>query len=228
LERLVTGCRAQGTHLVIGCDANAHHTSWESTNINNKGESLLNFIMTNGLGIMNKGNRPNSVPSNRQEVIDITIPTSYAGNFIKDWHVTEEVSCSDHRYIRFTVTGIDRLVEFYRNPRRTDWESFRTDLLGCLRGMEDRITNVIDLETAARQFQDAIVFAYNENCPSTVRRNNSSTSWWNQDLAERRRKVRRLFNAAKVSGNWIDYKRNLIHYNKALREAKRETWRKTL
>jgi hypothetical protein len=120
LEKLVMGCRVEGTHLIIGCDANAHHTSWGSTNINNRGEYLFNYIMASGLDIMNKGNRPTFVTSNRQEFIDITIATFYASNFIKDWNVTEEVSCSDHRYIRFTVTGIDRLVEFYRNPRRTD------------------------------------------------------------------------------------------------------------
>jgi hypothetical protein len=28
-ERLVMGCRAQGTHLIIGCDGNSHHTFWE-------------------------------------------------------------------------------------------------------------------------------------------------------------------------------------------------------
>jgi hypothetical protein len=69
---------------------------------------------------MNKGNRPTFVTSKSQEVIDITIATVYAGNFIRDWNVTEEVSCSDHRCNRFTVTGIDRVVEFHRNPRRTD------------------------------------------------------------------------------------------------------------
>ena len=99
LERLVIGCRAEGTHLIIGCDANAHHTSWGSTYINNRGESLFNYIMANGLDIMNRGNRPTFVTSNRQEVTDITIATIYIGNLIKDWHVTEEVSCSDHRYI---------------------------------------------------------------------------------------------------------------------------------
>jgi hypothetical protein len=35
----------------------------------------------------------------------------------------------------------------------------------------DKVTNFIDLETAARQFQDAINFTYDENGPSTVRRN---------------------------------------------------------
>jgi hypothetical protein len=66
--------------------------------------------MANGLDIMNRGNGPTFVTPNGQEVIDITIATIHAGNFVKDWHVTEEVSCSDHRYIRFPVAGIERLV----------------------------------------------------------------------------------------------------------------------
>jgi hypothetical protein len=45
--------------------------------------------------------------------------------------------------------------------------------------MTDKIINFMDLETAARQFHDAIVHAYNENCPLTVRRNNRNISWWN-------------------------------------------------
>jgi hypothetical protein len=146
---------------------------------------------------MNKGNRPTFVTSNKQEVIDITNASLYAGNFVKDWYVTEEVSCSDHRYIRFTATCIDRFPEVYCNPRRTDWVSFRTDLLGYLGNMTDKITNCMDIKTAARQFQDAIVFAYNDNCPLTVRRNTRKIPWWNQDLAEQRRRVRKLFNAAK-------------------------------
>jgi hypothetical protein len=105
LERLVTCCRDEETHTIIGYDANLHHTYWGSTNINSRGESLFNYVMANGLDIMNKGNRPTFVTCNRQEVIDITIATLYTGNFIKNWHVSEEVSCSDHRYIRFIVTG---------------------------------------------------------------------------------------------------------------------------
>jgi len=47
LDRLVVGCRAEGTHLIIGCDANSYHISWESTNISNRGEPLFNYIMAN-------------------------------------------------------------------------------------------------------------------------------------------------------------------------------------
>ena len=98
LDKLMMGCRAAGTHLIIGCDTNSHHTPWGSANTNNRGESLFNYIMANGLDIMNTSNRPIFVTSNRQEVIDITIAILYIGNFIKDWHVSEELNCSDHRY----------------------------------------------------------------------------------------------------------------------------------
>jgi hypothetical protein len=36
--------------------------------------------------------------------------------------------------------------------------------------------------------------------------------------------VRRLFNVAKKSGNWTEYKRTLTDYNEVLRQTKRESW----
>jgi hypothetical protein len=50
--------------------------------------------------------------------------------------------------------------------------------------------------------------------------------WWNRDLSEKKKRVRRLFNAAKKSGDWTDYKRSLTKYNKALRLAKRDSWKR--
>jgi hypothetical protein len=190
MEKLVMECRTGGTQLIIGCDANAHHTSWGSSdnnnNNNNRGNSLFNYIMANGLDIMNRGNTPTFVTTNRQAVIDIMI-ASNAGNFVKDWRVTDEVSCSDHRYIRFNIMGVDRIVEFCHNPRRTDWGSFRTDLSGSLASMTDITPDFMDLEAAAVQFQDAVVSAYNDNCPLTERKNNRNVRWWNRDLSEKSR-----------------------------------------
>jgi hypothetical protein len=77
------------------------------------------------------------------------------------------------------LRGIECLVEVYHNPCRTDWESFKTDLSGCLGKMTDEITNSMDLEVAAKQFQDAVVFAYEENFPLSIRRNNRNVPWWN-------------------------------------------------
>jgi hypothetical protein len=51
--------------------------------------------------------------------------------------------------------------------------------------MADRITNFIDIETAANQFQNVIIEDYNENCYLTVTRKNRNISWWNEDRAEK-------------------------------------------
>jgi hypothetical protein len=75
--------------------------------------------------------------------------------------------------------GIDHSVITYWNSRRTDWESYRTDLSGCLSGKTDKINNFTDIEIAANQLQEAIAFAYSENCPLTARENNRNTSWYN-------------------------------------------------
>jgi hypothetical protein len=88
--------------------------------------------------------------------------------------------------------------------------------------MKGRITNFIHLETAATQFQDAIISAYNDNHGSIVRHNSRNISWWNQDLEGRNSMVRRLFNAAK-SGYWTDYTSSLTEHNKALRQATRQS-----
>jgi hypothetical protein len=86
--------------------------------------------------------------------------------------------------------------------------------------MTDRITDFMDFEAAAAQFQEAVVSAYNGNCPLTERRNYRNVPRWNRDLSEKKRRVRRLFNATKKLGDWTDYKRSLTDYSKALRQAK--------
>ena len=83
VEKLVDTCQTEGSHLVIGCDANSHHIAWGSCNINNRGESLYHFNVFNYyLDIFNVGKRPTFVTSRRQEIIDTTVATSYLGTLI--------------------------------------------------------------------------------------------------------------------------------------------------
>lgn len=41
--------------IILGCEANAHHTVWGSTDINSRGSLLLQFIADVDLNILNKG-----------------------------------------------------------------------------------------------------------------------------------------------------------------------------
>ena len=63
-------CENENLCLIVGCDSNAHHTAWGSTNCNGKGESLLEFFNSLNLGILNRGNESTFCNASRQEVID--------------------------------------------------------------------------------------------------------------------------------------------------------------
>lgn len=58
--------------LIIGCDANSHHTSWGSININTRGESLPNYFFTNDQCVLNEGDEPTYTIKGRNEVLDVT------------------------------------------------------------------------------------------------------------------------------------------------------------
>jgi hypothetical protein len=71
IKKLVAYAKDKGLKLLLGCDANSRHEVWGSTDINPRGESLLDFIMRTGLQILNRGKEPNFLDS-RRHVQDIT------------------------------------------------------------------------------------------------------------------------------------------------------------
>ena len=219
-------CRQSGTELILGCDANAHHHTWGSTDTNPRGESLFQFIMANNLDIVNKGNNPTFVTRQRSEVIDLTICTSYINNSIKNWYVSMEESSSDHRYICFQITGVDREITTYRNPKRTDWGNFKIELDRELVRVGVKISDTNKLNEYVEELTDTIIKCYENNSPEIKRVVSRRTVWWSKDLEKMRRTLRKEFNKAKYSGRWETYRTSLTEYNKQLRQAKRDSWRK--
>ncbi|XP_023024598.1 uncharacterized protein [Leptinotarsa decemlineata] len=136
VEELVRACQAEGLQLIIGCDANAHHLTWGSTNTNERGEHLLQFIMANNLDILNISNKPTFVNARCSEVIDVTIGTTFVSNYVRKWNVSDEESCSDHRHINFEIGGIQTSILTYQNPRKTNWGAYTVDPETCLDRMD--------------------------------------------------------------------------------------------
>nr|XP_023017424.1 uncharacterized protein LOC111506548 [Leptinotarsa decemlineata] len=176
--------------------------------------------MTNNLDILNKGNKPTFVNSRRSEVIDVTIGTTFASNYVWKWNVSDEESCSDHRHINFEIGGIQISILTYQNPRKTNWGAYTVDLETCLDRMDFDIRDFIDLELAADRLQEAIISTYNEHCSIVNQRLNGNVPWW------MRQKTKKALKCARKSGSWDQYKRSLSEYNKVLRKSKRDTWRR--
>jgi hypothetical protein len=53
---IIEYCRSRKKQLIMGCDANAHTTLWGSTGSNTRGESLMEFLVSSYLNILNLGN----------------------------------------------------------------------------------------------------------------------------------------------------------------------------
>ena len=137
LEELVRYCENEDLYLIVGCDFNAHHTVWGSTNCNGRGESLLQFLNSSNLEILNRGNESTFCNVSRQEVTDITLGSYGLLESITSWEVLRKPSLSNHRHILFTLRG-SVPASLIRNPRGTKWGSFREDLRDKLeRGPRD-------------------------------------------------------------------------------------------
>jgi hypothetical protein len=54
-------CEDKNLYLIIGCDSNAHHSAWGSTNCNDRGETLVEFLNASNLEILNRAMNPPSV-----------------------------------------------------------------------------------------------------------------------------------------------------------------------
>jgi hypothetical protein len=89
LRDIADHCQSRKQQLIVGCDTNAHHILWGSTGTNPRGESLMEFLVSSNLNILNHGNKHTFVVRNRKGVIDLTLGT---GN----WH---EPSLSDQIHL---------------------------------------------------------------------------------------------------------------------------------
>jgi hypothetical protein len=141
-------------------------------------------------------------------------------------HVSDEVSLSDHRYICFELGNISIDQVTYRNPRRTNWESYKYDLKGNLETLPRKMRTMKDIDGSVDQLQRAIISSYHRNCPAKTTRPPGTVPWWNKKLSGLRAKVRKQFNVAKRTGQWGPYKETLTCYNKEIRKAKQSSWRR--
>ncbi|XP_077263617.1 uncharacterized protein LOC143898195 [Temnothorax americanus] len=200
VQNLVLGARKQGRQLVIGCDANGHHIQWGSKDINERGESIMDFILTNNLTVCNRGNMPTFVNKVREEVIDLTLTTDEERLIVEDWRVSLKRSFSDHRRILFRINRTAPTSKPFRNPKRTNWEMFSK----LVEGYGDwgpefqmlKYPSIEGIEALVNELEVALIRAFKKSCP--VSRSHKATKpWWNGELRQLRTETRKLYNNAK-------------------------------
>ena len=151
----------------------------------------MEFVNSSNMEILNWGNQPTFCSGGRLEVIDIILGSFGLLDSIIGWEVSSELSLSDHRHILFTLQG-SVPVRLVRNPRATNWGSYKGDLRDRLeRGPEMDVKNEAGLGLAIQQ---ALISAYEDNCPLRPVKTGRQSVKWTVDLQSLRREVGRLFN----------------------------------
>ena len=235
LADLIHHCENQGLQLIVGCDSNAHHPLWGCADSNQRGEVLSTYLFSTQLYIANTGSEPTWVTSRAQTIIDLTLASEGALEMLTDWHVSSELSCSDHKRIRFVLNTEITIQPPKRNPKHTDIALYVETLNNTLTNIEllTMTTNTENIENNVIKITNSIISSYHHSCP--VKHTTATTtcfskrSWWNASLEKTKRKLRQLFNRAKNTRKDEDWNRFQIlrkKFKKLIRTRKRSAWRR--
>ena len=191
-KSVVSYCDSKGIPLIAGCDANAHHIIWGSSDINARGSELMEFLSSTNLHILNVGNRPTFERFGREEVLNITLCSSRILYELAKWQVLDELepSLSDHKFIFFEHSNASFDTLTYRNPKATDWDLYTESLATSFHGFSPEIHSPIDLEEVVNTSCSRIIAAYEEACALRTIRATRGTPWWSAELARLKKRVR--------------------------------------
>lgn len=223
-------CRDSNLPLILGCDANAHHHSWGSSNTNARGQHLFEFINESDLCCINKGNKPTFVVKNREEVIDITLVSTSILNHITNWWVDDEESLSDHRFIKATLNFGSPVPIFVRNRKKTDWLQYYEYVEDHLHQIPDSdISTAEGIDLAVDQLNKVLMSGFNMACPlKPVTIKKSHSHFWNTELGTLRKACRkqwRIYRINKTPENRALYCSARNAYSKQLQKAQKQGWK---
>lgn len=220
---LARHCEEKGIEFVVGCDANSHNILWGSTDTNDRGQNILDFIIENNLTIYNTGGEYTFQTKNRKEVLDLTFGSIKC---LTDWEVSNEVSFSDHKYIDFSIDYANVVKnKFYRNPRKTDWDKFKRLISRKLGNKQFVLEDTEAIETSLNTIVDALTTSFRKSCPVSKTGTKKNQPWWSPELRALRQEARRAFNKARKEGRdelWLTYRNKLRIFKKEIRKAKEE------
>lgn len=232
VENLVKYCEERNIGVIIGCDANAHNTVWGSTNNNDRGEQLLEFVERYNLLVANRGAQPTFVDARRAEVIDVTLICRKILNRVENWRVVDRLTMSDHRAIQFEVKyGIrcQRNSRKIRIPKNTDPMKYEAKLRETLTRKAIKVPgNTTEVESHVKHLSSAMVKAFEVACPFSIIDDGDPTPWWCMELESMKKKARKAFNQhmrRRTPETWADYKARKRELKNLIRRCKRQSWR---
>ena len=180
--------------------------------------------------IENRGNKPTFVNSNREECLDVTLASSNISELIHSWRVTNDETFSDHKLIKFKLKGQFPQRKPFRNPRKADWEKYRSILEEKLMNVEhlERYLTITSLEKANEECTAAMIQAFEEACPLINPKPLYKGALWSNELEKMKKGLRKAWNRAgkrnvEQESNKAIYRNKLKEYNQAQADLKEKS-----
>ena len=243
LHKLCAFASTNRLPIILGGDANAHHTAWGSTNTNKRGEQLMDLILRYNMSISNDGSMTfqNIL---RCEALDVTLGNPEACDLISSWHVSDSPSLSDHSLINFNINLIGNISHpSATSSRRRSIKRNSTDAASFQEHLADLITSyakhlsaecntVLELNDKTELINTIIHKASKLSqshhfVSSTASQKKLKSPWWTKELKILRNRVRRCWNKWKRSGALTDlsaYKKSNNKYVKIIKKTKNSSW----
>ena len=213
--------------FIITMDANAHHVQWGSPTSDHKGNIFASWINDNHYVLLNNGEPTFMTPTGTQTHIDITICSTNLASTL-DWKTHYDPCNSDHLPIIINSDNSilnENNIGTKWNLNSANWTLFRNTI---------QIPNQYITPNQACEIitQSILTAAKLSIKTSTNSIKKPSAYWWNKKCTiAKRNKNRSLTKYKNHIGDlelWIDFKKNRAIFRKAVKEAKKESWKKFL
>jgi len=183
------------------------------------------------LHCINRGHKPTFVTANRRERLDVTLVSTDLLQVVSGWEVMDEESMSDHKYIHFVLRVGRPDPIFYQDRRKTNWDEYLREVSNEMCAVATTsISSTDEIEERVTTVSKILREAQLKSCPlKKVRSNGRTVSWWTPGLTSLRSLARRLYRYTRpgiTDQNWIAYCDARNRFNRELRKAKKQSWRK--
>jgi len=232
--------------MVIGGDFNAKSEMWNSQYTDRRGEITEEWAAMHDLRIINSGSAPTCVRPQGTSIVDLTWATPDVINKIFGWEVLENnISYSDHRYIRFNINLGNKNIEQRRDRQSKSiraWNKKKFDdkfeaALEWLCADEDPPESGIE----ANQRIDLIIKqACDLAMPRIMHKDGAAKPvyWWNDEIREARgasirwyrnwKRETRKNNTETANYAHEKYRNSKKELRKLIRRSKRNAWQELI
>lgn len=224
LTELVTEARGKFPVIIAG-DFNAWSTTWGSRSTNRRGRILMECLATLDVELLNDGHHTFEA-GNKRSAVDLTFAHRSISRYIT-WSVADFYTHSDHHAIVFELRPTSRLRRITKAQTK-GWKqrSFDAEVFQLI------WNEVATVDDEASKMAESVTQRMSVACDAAMPRRTHTPSrrpayWWNQDIAECRRRcnqARRKAQRARNLPTWeplhAAYKACRLQLKKKIRGSK--------